>query len=42
MTDQAPSFVRHDFIQPEKPPISDATAFGWLRRNLFATPPMRC
>ncbi|WP_377288513.1 amino acid ABC transporter permease [Rhizobium sp. SG2393] len=38
MTDQNTSFVRRDFIAPAAPPTSDASAFGWVRRNLFATP----
>jgi len=31
------SYVRHDFIAPEAPPSSDASALGWIRRNLFAS-----
>ncbi|SER48596.1 amino acid ABC transporter permease [Rhizobium sp. NFR03] len=32
------AFVRHDFIAPEKPPTTDSSAVGWLRKNMFATP----
>lgn len=31
------TYVRTQFIAPEKPPLSDASAIGWLRRNLFAS-----
>ena len=31
------SYVRSQFIAPEKPPASDKSALGWMRRNLFAT-----
>lgn len=31
------SYVRERFIPAESPPISDATAYGWIRRNLFAS-----
>ena len=31
------SYVRSQFIAPERPPLSDATALGWIRRNLFAS-----
>jgi len=31
------SYVRSQFIAPEAPPASDASAIGWIRRNLFAS-----
>ena len=31
------SYVRTQFIEPEKAPSSDATVFGWMRKNLFAS-----
>ena len=30
-------FVRDRFIDAERPPTSDATAWGWARKNLFAS-----
>jgi general L-amino acid transport system permease protein len=30
-------YVRHQFIPASKAPISDATAIGWLRKNLFGS-----
>ncbi|KQR68833.1 amino acid ABC transporter permease [Rhizobium sp. Leaf341] len=32
------AYVRRDVLPQEKPPSSDTSAFGWLRKNLFATP----
>ena len=31
------AYLRRDFIQPSPPPLSDNSALGWARRNLFAT-----
>jgi general L-amino acid transport system permease protein len=31
------SYVRHEFIAPEKAPLSDSTVIGWARKNLFAS-----
>lgn len=31
------SYVRQDFVPPEKAPISDSTVIGWARKNLFAS-----
>ena len=31
------TYVRSQFLAPEKPPLSDSTVVGWLRRNLFAS-----
>lgn len=31
------SYVRSQFIAAEKPPVSDSTAIGWIRKNLFAS-----
>jgi general L-amino acid transport system permease protein len=31
------TYVRTQFIAPEKAPLSDATVIGWLRKNLFAS-----
>ena len=31
------TYVRSQFIAPEKPPLSDSTIVGWLRKNLFAS-----
>lgn len=31
------SYVRHEFVAPEKAPLSDSTAIGWLRKNLFSS-----
>lgn len=31
------TYVRTQFIAPERPPLSDASVIGWLRRNLFAS-----
>ena len=31
------TYVRTQFIAPEKAPMSDATVIGWLRKNLFAS-----
>jgi general L-amino acid transport system permease protein len=36
MTDDI-TYVRTQFIAPEKAPLSDSTAIGWLRKNLFAS-----
>ena len=33
------TYVRSQFLAPEKPPLSDSTVVGWLRRNLFASTP---
>jgi general L-amino acid transport system permease protein len=32
------AYVRRDVLPQEKPPSSDASIAGWLRKNLFATP----
>ena len=32
------AYIRRDFLPQEKPPTSDASAFGWMRKNLFARP----
>lgn len=31
------NYVRDHFLPAEKPPISDKSAFGWMRKNLFAS-----
>lgn len=31
------TFIRDRFIEAEKPPTSDSSAFAWIRRNLFAS-----
>ena len=31
------TYVRTQFIAPEKPPLSDSSVIGWLRKNLFAS-----
>ncbi|CAN7343924.1 amino acid ABC transporter permease [Rhizobium sp. LjRoot254] len=31
------SYVRHEFVPPEKAPLSDSTVIGWARKNLFAS-----
>ena len=31
------TYVRDRFLEPEKPPLSDSTAIGWMRYNLFAS-----
>lgn len=31
------TYVRSQFLEPEKAPMSDSTAIGWVRKNLFAT-----
>ncbi|WP_421592438.1 amino acid ABC transporter permease [Shinella sp. M27] len=31
------TYVRDRFLEPEKPPLSDSTAIGWIRKNLFAS-----
>lgn len=31
------TYVRDQFIAPEKPPASEKSAFAWVRHNLFAT-----
>lgn len=31
------SYVRHQFVAPEKAPLSDSTVIGWARKNLFAS-----
>ena len=31
------SYVRHEFVAPEKAPLSDSTVIGWARTNLFAS-----
>jgi general L-amino acid transport system permease protein len=31
------TYVRSQFIAPAKPPLSDSTLVGWLRKNLFAS-----
>jgi general L-amino acid transport system permease protein len=31
------TYVRSQFIAPEKPPLSDSSVIGWLRKNLFAS-----
>lgn len=31
------TYVRDRFLEQEKPPLSDSTAFGWIRKNLFAS-----
>ncbi|WP_313525249.1 amino acid ABC transporter permease [Shinella sp.] len=31
------TYVRDRFLEPEKPPLSDSTAIGWVRKNLFAS-----
>ena len=31
------SYVRRDFLPPLEAPSSDKTAWGWARRNLFAS-----
>ncbi len=32
------SYLRQEFLPPLAPPVSDKTAIGWIRKNLFATP----
>ena len=31
------TYVRDRFITPEAPPVTDSTALGWVRKNLFAS-----
>ena len=31
------SYVRHEFVAPEKAPLSESTVIGWARKNLFAS-----
>lgn len=31
------TYVRDRFLEQEKPPLSDSTAIGWIRKNLFAS-----
>ena len=31
------SYVRDRFLTAEKPPVSESTALGWIRKNLFAS-----
>ena len=31
------TYVRDRFLEAEKPPTSDSSAFAWIRRNLFAS-----
>jgi len=31
------SYVRQQFLAPEKAPLSDSTVIGWARKNLFAS-----
>ncbi|UVC11153.1 amino acid ABC transporter permease [Rhizobium sp. TH2] len=31
------SYVRHQFVAPEKAPLSESTVIGWARKNLFAS-----
>ena len=31
------TYVREDFLEPEKAPLSDSSAIGWIRKNLFAS-----
>ncbi|MDB5555082.1 MAG: amino transporter, permease, region, His/Glu/Gln/Arg/opine family domain protein [Rhizobium sp.] len=31
------SYVRQEFVAPEKAPLSDSTVIGWARKNLFAS-----
>ncbi|WP_314095191.1 amino acid ABC transporter permease [Shinella sp. M31] len=31
------TYVRDRFLEQEKPPLSDSTAIGWVRKNLFAS-----
>jgi general L-amino acid transport system permease protein len=32
------SYLRREFLPALAPPVSDKTAIGWIRKNLFATP----
>ncbi|MCD1264691.1 ABC transporter permease subunit [Shinella sp. AETb1-6] len=34
---QSITYVRDGFIEAEKPPTSDSSAFAWIRHNLFAS-----
>ncbi|MDX3976068.1 amino acid ABC transporter permease [Shinella sp.] len=31
------TYVRSQFLEPEKAPMSDSSAIGWVRKNLFAS-----
>jgi general L-amino acid transport system permease protein len=31
------TYIRDRFLEAEKPPVSDSTALGWIRTNLFAS-----
>jgi general L-amino acid transport system permease protein len=31
------TYVREGFLEPEKAPLSDSSAIGWIRKNLFAS-----
>ncbi|WP_439628531.1 amino acid ABC transporter permease [Shinella sp.] len=31
------TYVRSQFLEPEKAPMSDSSAIGWIRKNLFAS-----
>ncbi|AOF88649.1 amino acid ABC transporter permease [Sinorhizobium sp. RAC02] len=31
------TYVREDFLEPEKAPLSDSSVIGWIRTNLFAS-----
>ncbi|MCO6178144.1 amino acid ABC transporter permease [Ciceribacter sp. RN22] len=38
MSENNVSYLRQEFLAPQPAPLSDRSAFGWARKNLFATP----
>lgn len=38
MSENNVSYLRQEFLAPRPAPLSDRSAFGWARKNLFATP----
>ncbi|HLP69975.1 MAG TPA: amino acid ABC transporter permease, partial [Rhizobium sp.] len=38
MSENNVSYLRQEFLAPRPAPLSDRSAIGWTRRNLFASP----
>ena len=38
MSENNVSYLRQEFLAPRPAPLSDRSAFGWARKNLFASP----
>ncbi|MGL4811429.1 MAG: amino acid ABC transporter permease [Beijerinckiaceae bacterium] len=39
MTEHQTRFIRDAFVEPQRPPVSEAGVIGWMRQNLFSSIP---